>query len=365
MRRGLRRRSIRGPAFGMASIRHTMRPASDPERWQLELPRGHAPRGVGGRRRTTVAVIIPTFKRPEMLMNLLLSLRDGKRIPDEVIVVDNDPEGSANPAEIAGLQVQVVHAGLGISLSGARNVGWRLAQSDLCIFIDDDNEVEPEAVSEMEEALRDPGVGLVGPVIFAGESGTVWCAGISRSPWTGQTRCILGGESTMPVATSWPTDDMPDAFAIPRDVLQATGGFDEKRFPIHYDEADLCARIRGLGLRSIVARDARVRHYGWVGLSPGSAMVRATTHHGIERGKQMVLSRIRFHFTHSTAPQKLSTFAVCLPIWAILTSLGCLRADETWAVRLETVWAVFTGMVAGYRESLEALTKRAIKIPGT
>jgi predicted O-methyltransferase YrrM len=244
-------------------------------------------------------------------------------------------------------------------------VGWRLAQADICIFIDDDNEVEPDAVAELERALGDPDVGLVGPVIFAGDSGTVWCAGISRSPWTGQTRCILGGESSMPAATSWPTDDMPDAFAIPRDVLDKIGGFDEKRFPIHYDEADLNARIHELGLKSIVVRDARVRHYGWVGLNPGSAMVRAIANHGAERGTQMVLSRVRFHFTHSSGLQKCSAFGIFLPIWGVLTSLGCLRADESWTVRLTTVRAVCAGMVSGYRETLSELAKRGTgrKVP--
>ena len=55
-------------------------------------------------------------------------------------------------------------------------------------------------------------------------------------------------------------------------------------------------RIRGLGLRTIVVRNARVRHYGWVGLSPGIAMVRATASHGVGRTRQMVVSRVRFHF---------------------------------------------------------------------
>ena len=351
----MRLRGTRGPAFGMASIRETTRRASGSSQWRRELPLGYEAQEVSGYRGATVAVIIPTFKRPEMLMKLLMSLRHGKRVPDEVIVVDNDPEGSANPTEIEGLQVQVFHAALGINLSGARNVGWRLAHADICIFIDDDNEVDPGAVAELERALSDPEIGLAGPVIFAGDSGTVWCAGISRSPWTGQTRCILGGESTMPAASIWPTDDMPDAFAIPRDVLHKTGGFDEERFPIHYDEADLSARIRELGLSSIVVRDARVRHYGWVGLSPGSAMVRAVANHGAERGRQMVLSRVRFHFIHSSGLQKCSAFTIFLPIWCVLTSLGCLRAKESWTVRLTTVRALISGMVSGYRESLREL----------
>jgi SAM-dependent methyltransferase len=233
-----------------------------------------------------------------------------------------------------------------------------MSQADICIFIDDDNEVEPGAVAELEKAFDDPDVGLAGPVIYAGDSGTIWCGGISRSPWTGQTRCILGGESTLPPNAFWHTDDMPNAFGIPRDTLEKIGGFDEERFPIHYEEADITARIRELGFRSIVVRDARVRHYGWVGLSPGSAMVRAIVNHGDERARQMVLSRVRFHFIHSSGLQKCSAVGIFLPIWGVLTSLGCLRADESWGVRLTTARAVIAGMISGYRESLRDQTKR-------
>ncbi len=53
-------------------------------------------------------------------------------------------QGSARP---------VVQAGLGISVAGARNVGWRDATSDLCIFIDDDNRVEHDTIAELARAF--------------------------------------------------------------------------------------------------------------------------------------------------------------------------------------------------------------------
>jgi GT2 family glycosyltransferase len=302
----------------------------------------------------TIAVLIPTFRRPEMLQALLVSLSESTRIPDEVIVVDNDPERSAYPEPIARLPVRVIHAGLGISVAGARNAGWRSAVSDLCIFIDDDNVVERDAIAELARPFETSGIGLVGPVIYAGDSGTVWCGGIRRSDWTGLTHCLLRGQSILPAATTWPTDDMPDAFAVPRAVLEAVSGFDEGRFPIHYEEADLGARIRGLGLRTIVVRDARVRHYGWVGISPGHAIVRATAIHGVERGRQMALSRVRFHMLHSRGLRRLSSVGVFIPLWMIVTMAACLRADASWAVRIATVRAVGGGTVVGYREALHA-----------
>jgi GT2 family glycosyltransferase len=300
----------------------------------------------------TIAVVIPTFRRPEMLQALLVSLSESVRIPDDVIVVDNDPEASASPHPIGGLAVRVIHAGLGISLAGARNIGWRSADSTLCVFVDDDNVVEPNALSELARVFEIAEVGLASPVIFAGDSGTVWCAGIRRSNWTTVTRCLFRGRSVLPTTPSWHTDDTPDAFAVRRSVLEAVGGFDEERFPIHYDEGDLVARIRELGLRTLVVRDAWVRHYGWVGISPGLAIVRAAESHGVDRARQMALSRIRFHVLHSRGIPRLSAVGVFIPIWVVLTWAACLHADAPWVVRVKTVRAVGAGVVAGYIEAL-------------
>src|SRR5271169_3009077 len=154
-----------------------------------------------GRAARTIAVVIPTFRRSTLLKALLGSLREGSRIPDEVIVVDNDPERSAYPDPVPGLVVRVVHVGLGLNLAGARNAGWRSADSDLCVFIDDDNVVEREAISELARPFDSSQIGFAGPVIYAGDTGAVWCGGIRRSGWTGVTRCLLRGRSVLPAAT--------------------------------------------------------------------------------------------------------------------------------------------------------------------
>lgn len=298
----------------------------------------------------TIAIVIPTFRRPEMLQSLLVSLREGSRVPDEVIVVDNDPSRSASPETISGLPVRVVQAGLGISVAGARNVGWREATSDLCIFIDDDNRVEHDTIAELARAFITGDVGLAGPVIYAGDEGTIWCGGIRRARWTGRTHFLLSGQSSPPDQPNWDTEDMPDAFAVPRVVLVEVGGLDEEKFPIHYEEADLGVRIRERGLRAVVAKKARIRHYGWVGLSPGGALVRATANHGEERARQMAVSRIRFHMAHSTGLERLSIVGLFIPVWVMITCATCFTTDAPMRVRLTTLRTFLAGMATGYGE---------------
>jgi GT2 family glycosyltransferase len=300
----------------------------------------------------TVAVVIPTYRRPERLQSLLISLKQGTRVPDEVIVIDNDPQASACPEPVPGLPLRVVHAGLGLNLAGARNLGWRSTSSSVCVFIDDDNAVEPEAIDQLARVFEDRDVGLAGPVIYTGDEAIVWCAGIHRSPWTTRTIWPAHGQSNLPDEQTWPTDDMPDAFAVPRTVLEAVGGLDEERFPFYYDEADLGARIGELGLQRIVVRNARVRHYGWVKLSVGDTMVRATHINGPDRARWLARNRIRFHALHYGGVERLCALGVFIPVWTLATATACLRAAGPWRIRVAAAQAIVAGTVDGYREVL-------------
>jgi glycosyltransferase involved in cell wall biosynthesis len=295
----------------------------------------------------TIAVIIPTFRRGDLLARLVDSLFAGDRPPDEVIIVDNDPEESAI-LDQGRWPVRILRAGHGLNLAAARNDGWRNTTADLCVFIDDDNEIESGALGPLASACTDPGVGLAGPVIFAGDEGTIWCGGITRSKWTGVTRCMFYGKTDPPCETSWATAGMPDAFAVPRVVLEAVNGFDDERFPFSYDEADFNERIGRLGLESIVVRDSVVKHYGFVVEDPGKALVRATMIHGPLRARAMTRSRARFHRQHSHGLQRLTTLSVFVPLWAMWTVSSCLRAEAAMWVRLRSVWAIVAGLYEGY-----------------
>ena len=165
-------------------------------------------------------------------------------MPEEIIVVDNDPERSVDEAALPA-DVHVVYAGLGLNATGARNMGWRASRSDICIFVDDDNEVDHNCLDALARGPADQGVGLVGPVIYSGDEGTIWCAGLEISKWTGITRCKAIGQPEPPGAlTQWPTDGVPDMYALRREVLERLGGLDDRAFPLCGEEYDLAGTRR-------------------------------------------------------------------------------------------------------------------------
>ncbi|HTU37417.1 MAG TPA: glycosyltransferase family 2 protein [Acidimicrobiales bacterium] len=297
-----------------------------------------------------VAVIIPTYRRPQLLRRLIETVHTSAEPPEEIIVVDNDPDGSVDLSELpAG--VQLVRGGFGINVTAARNAGWRAATSGVCIFIDDDNEVDHDCVGALAAACRDETVGLAGPVIYSGSEGRIWCAGLERSKWTGIVRCVGIGATEPPSSDSrWTTAVVPDAYALRRDVLERVGGLDEIAFPMCGEELDLSERVGALGLDRVVVRAARVRHYGNVSEDPGAQLVRSTMEHGTLRAHLMARSRVRVQRRHSRGLPRCTTLFVFIPLWAIGSIVACLRVKAPLRVRMQTIKAILSGIAEGYRE---------------
>ena len=90
----------------------------------------------------SVSVVIPTFRRPEGLRRALESVIAQSRQPDRIVIVDNDPDGSAagiaaTGKAIAKCDVVYVHEPRP-GVSNARNAGFAAAQSRYIAFLDDD-----------------------------------------------------------------------------------------------------------------------------------------------------------------------------------------------------------------------------------
>jgi succinoglycan biosynthesis protein ExoM len=93
---------------------------------------------------TAVSIVIPTFRRPERALEAARSaLAQACYASFEVVLVDNDPAGSALAPlrELQDDRVTVVHEPRA-GVANARNAGLRAAKGELIAFLDDD-EVAP------------------------------------------------------------------------------------------------------------------------------------------------------------------------------------------------------------------------------
>lgn len=316
-----------------------------------------AQKQVGAIREPTLAVVITTFRRPEALAKLLGSLATSSRLPDEVIIVNNDPARRLAIASAHSFPVNVIDAGLGLNLAGGRNVGARATVSDACVFVDDDNGVSYGTLAVIADVLRDSSIAFVAPVILAGDTGRVWCGGVRRSQWTTRTTLLFHGktEKELPSEARWETEDMPDCFAVRRNVLVQMGGFDEVAFPFHYDEADFGWRFRALGLSAYVLRAAQVCHYGFSANDvPGAEMLAAFERHGGTRVRVMVRARVYFHRRHGAGLRRASALVFGVPAWVLLTSIAVVRLERRPLVLARIYRAMAHGMFQGYRDRLVA-----------
>jgi succinoglycan biosynthesis protein ExoM len=119
---------------------------------------------------STVTLCIATYRRPERLAAVLDDLTRQTRLPDEVVVVDNDSTGSAR-----GTVEQCVGRGVPFpiryavqpekNISLTRNKTVELAAGDWLAFIDDDERAPTPWLGQLlDAAARFAADGVLGPV---------------------------------------------------------------------------------------------------------------------------------------------------------------------------------------------------------
>lgn len=108
-----------------------------------------------------ISVVIPTYKRPELLANAIRSVQEQSVAPAEIIVCDNDPSHSAESVA-SETNAVYVDASQTPGASHARNTGESAASSDWTAFLDDDDTWLPKYLEHVVDvANSDENISLV------------------------------------------------------------------------------------------------------------------------------------------------------------------------------------------------------------
>jgi len=287
-----------------------------------------------------IAVVIPTIGRYDDLGRMLASLAAQTRLPDEVIIVDQDETSLRFVGEFPQLHIQV------IALPGSaclkRNAGFRAAQPDvdLIAFLDDDIVLEPEAVEallrfwdEAPEDLGGAGFNLVNHL-------PVYAGALKRLRLT--SRLGLYDSAKGAVLRSGFHTTMPDvqqdlyvrwlpswAVVYSRKVL-AEYSFDEWFESYSYlEDLDLSYRISKKYRLAIVA-GARFYHYPSKVGRPNLYMF----------GKKEVLNRLYFVSKHPELSRPLCCLALSIRAGMSLF-LGLVHRDFSYFQRVAGNFAGF------------------------
>jgi len=273
-----------------------------------------------------LAIVIPTLGRPAELRRLLASLAGQTRLPEEVIIVDEDGSARTLAKDFARLDIRVVV--LPGSAAAKRNAGIRAVRDEATVlgFVDDDIVLERAALEAMAAFWGQAAAGLAGaccnyvnaPQGFAQELKrlAIWHAlglyerlpgGVARSGF--QTRMTCLRET---VYVRW----LPSgATFYAREALEQFR-FDEWFEGYSYlEDLDFSFRI-GKQYRLAVVAEARFFHYPSESGRPGPYLF----------GKKEVLNRLYFVSKHAELSRTLCCLAISIrTLMSVL--LGLTRFD--------------------------------------
>ncbi len=241
----------------------TVEPHPEPRlRHRMLLAPAAAPRA-----REPVSIVIPTRDQGRALGRCLDSLHALTDHPAfEVILVDT---GTREPAALAAMRrhrARVIRQDGAFNFSAACNAGARAATGRHLVFLNNDTEVlQGDWLQRLQLYFEDARVGAVGPVLLYPDR-TVQHAGV-----------VLGARGTADhVMRRFPAD--VDGYAgslaaarevsavtgaclmIPRALFAGLGGFSTD-YARHYQDVDLCLRVRERGLSVVCASRPTLFHH--------------------------------------------------------------------------------------------------------
>ena len=212
-----------------------------------------------------VSVLVPSYRRPDLLANCLQALEKQTRRPDQVVIVLRDTDDASR----AELDRHRARSRLPLELAlvsrpgqmPAMNAGLRQVRGDIVCITDDDAEPFPDWVARIEARfLEDPELDGVGgrDIVHIGgvPQPTRHVTTIGRISWYGRSTGNHAQESSSPRRV----DVLKGCNMAYRTGLGIT--FDERlRGDAYQNEVGLCLGIRGGSARLLYDPAIRINHF--------------------------------------------------------------------------------------------------------
>lgn len=213
-----------------------------------------------------LSVVVVSHDSDTVLARCLESLRLQRGVQVEIVLVDN---GSRRPPEnMQGVDRLLRNQG-NPGFAVACNQGAAQASAPWLLFLNPDCFPAPDDLARLlaigESANRDGSLGVLG-VQLLNTDGSEQAASERRDPRPSHVLCIdqggRGATSREVSAACEYTDVEAISGALmllPRTAFDAVGGFDEG-YRLHFEDLDLCRRLRQHGLRVRFASALRITH---------------------------------------------------------------------------------------------------------
>jgi len=210
----------------------------------------------GGR----VGVVVLDRGRPDDAAAAARSALDPALQP-RVLVVENGP----GLAPCASPEVAVLRLAENRGYAGGMNAGMAWLRREGCdrfLLLNNDAVLEEGSLRLMAEALNDPALAAVAPVVLRASDGRVESMGSRLGHRTGRSRLERHGRRHVEGRGILAAQSLSGtALMLRADALERVGPLDEAYFH-SFEDTDWCGRARGAGFALAVVLGATVRHAG-------------------------------------------------------------------------------------------------------
>ena len=304
--------------------------------------------------RPLVSIVTPTFNRTDKLIALLESVRRSDYPANcfEVIIVDNAADPKLEPAVTAMLPgLTVITPGKNLYSNAARKLGAELAHGQYLFFLDDDNTIAPNCLSELIDALEThTTLGAACPIMLNGDTDEIWCAGARL---TRLGTCVHLYQSQTLHGTRLPkliehVEYLPNACVVRREALLAAP-LDGDSLPHNWSEIDFGLRISQAGYGLACVTGAIDRHH--IGYSGPLTRLRPETVYDQARSRLVFRKR---HFGHIT--DWLLFWGMIFPVSSIVYFRQMVRSSiSTWSLLRSYVRGTLDGISASDSLAIERI----------
>ena len=208
------------------------------------------------------SIVVVSFDALEQTAACLARLRETRdpNHPTEIIVVDNGSRDGSAEFLAAQADVSLLRNESNVGAPRARNQGLAHARGEYVVFLDNDAMVTPDWLARLlYHAEVNPRSGCIAPTSDRADHGqqiTLDCAPDPQSIAAFAQRVARDLNRQHfhgPVLSSF-------CLLVPRRVLAAIGGFDERFSPWGHEGLDFTLRATLAGFQNRCARDVFVRH---------------------------------------------------------------------------------------------------------
>jgi GT2 family glycosyltransferase len=208
-----------------------------------------------------VSIVIPTHNRKEKLVRLIRCILESTYPKDnlEIVIVDDASQnGTYNEVSRKFPTVKVIRNSKRRFLSGSRNIGLANSKGKYIFFIDDDNLIEKNAITNLVKFMeKNEYIGIAVPLTFwYSIPNKIWNNHISDPVLPLPLRRKINRSPKTPIKV----DRIDNAFLVRRSVFESCGSFDERNFPIDLSETEFFYRMKKQGYNAGLVPSGIVWH---------------------------------------------------------------------------------------------------------